>query len=131
MTGGGAKGTLRWIAPELLDADKPRTHLSDIYALAITIWEVRVGSGEVRVHILTSDGTSVQVFTSTTPFSHIRLDHVVVVKVLSGERPPKPVDCESVGFSNELWDVVKRAWDAEPESRASLADFIQVLERKT
>jgi hypothetical protein len=78
------------------------------------------------VHILTSGGT-VQVFTSKTPFFQIGNDIVVLNKVLNGERPPKPVDCESVGFSDELWDVVERAWAAEPESRASLADFIKVL----
>jgi serine/threonine protein kinase len=42
---GGHCGTVRWMAPELCDEDDGRgssrpSVLSDIYALAITIWEV-------------------------------------------------------------------------------------------
>jgi serine/threonine protein kinase len=41
FTSGGARGTGRWMAPELFkDAESPRSDLSDIYALAITVWEV-------------------------------------------------------------------------------------------
>jgi hypothetical protein len=71
----------------------------------------------------------VQVFTSKTPFFLIQNDVMVLHKVLNGERPPKPVDCENVGFTDELWDLMQRGWAAEPESRASLVDFIQVLGR--
>jgi serine/threonine protein kinase len=43
---GGASGTVRWMAPEFWELDDGRglnqvTVRSDIYALAITIWEVR------------------------------------------------------------------------------------------
>jgi hypothetical protein len=68
------------------------------------------------------------VFTSKTPFFHIRNDIAVLNKVLNGERPPKPVDCESVGFSDTLWEVVERGWAAEPELRALLPEFLKVLE---
>jgi hypothetical protein len=45
---GGPSGTVRWMAPELWELDDGRgfnqvTVRSDIYALAITIWEVRPG----------------------------------------------------------------------------------------
>jgi hypothetical protein len=46
LAGGGANGTVRWIAPELLDVAKPRTDVSDVYALAMTIVEVRGRNGE-------------------------------------------------------------------------------------
>jgi serine/threonine protein kinase len=45
FTSGGARGTGRWMAPELFkDAESPRSDLSDIYALAITVWEVSMVS---------------------------------------------------------------------------------------
>jgi serine/threonine protein kinase len=47
MTGGsGVRGTVRWMAPELLQARidevsaQPSVY-SDVYALSITLWEVR------------------------------------------------------------------------------------------
>jgi hypothetical protein len=47
--------------------------------------------------------------------------------VLRGERPTKPTDCEDVGFSDTLWDVMQRGWDAKAELRPPLADFAAAL----
>jgi serine/threonine protein kinase len=43
-TGGSVGGTLRYMAPELHNDNPKLTVLSDIYALAITLWEVRLGT---------------------------------------------------------------------------------------
>jgi serine/threonine protein kinase len=125
LTGGGGKGTLRWLAPELLDTAKPRTDMSDVYALAMTIWEAR--NRENLHKALCSHYVVFQVFTAEVPFSQIEHDVIVLSKVLNGARPPKPVDSESVGFSDELWNVMQRGWAVEPDSRAPLASFIEVL----
>jgi hypothetical protein len=69
----------------------------------------------------------VQVFTAKIPFSHIENDVVVLNKILNGERPSKPVGCESVGFNEELWDVMQRGWTPDPDSRATLGAFFGVL----
>jgi serine/threonine protein kinase len=52
LAGGGAKGTVRWIAPELLDADNPRNDESDVYALAMTIVEVRGRNAEAGYRLV-------------------------------------------------------------------------------
>ena len=37
----GEQGSLRWMAPELLGSEAKKTRASDVYALAMTILEVR------------------------------------------------------------------------------------------
>jgi hypothetical protein len=69
-----------------------------------------------------------QVFTCKLPFFEIKDDFAAFYTVLTGKRPSKPVNCESIGFSDELWDVMQRGWGPEPNSRPPLGAFIEVLE---
>ena len=88
-------GTLSWMSPELLDpprfgSDGCPTRESDLYALAMVIYEVS------WVHslrwLLTYQS---QVLTGLQPFHHM-FAYTVVSAVLRGERPEKPLDAESV-----------------------------------
>jgi hypothetical protein len=67
-------------------------------------------------------------FTLKPPYSHLRSYVEVIVRVMRGERPTKPVDCENIGFTDDLWDLMQQGWAKEPESRPSLSAFIEVLE---
>jgi hypothetical protein len=52
----------------------------------------------------------------------------VMFKVLHyDERPLKPKDCRDIGFSKELWGVMKRGWAKDPEERPPLTEFDTVL----
>jgi serine/threonine protein kinase len=128
---GSASGTVRWMAPELLQIDNGSgcsqvTVRSDIYALAITIWEVRPAARVCVLYhnILTSLR---QLFALKQPFPCIARDIVVPYHVLGGVRPCKPRGCERIGFSEELWAVMKRGWKADPQTRPPLSAFSAVL----
>jgi serine/threonine protein kinase len=125
-TTGGA-GSLRWMAPELLDPEKydiPEpdanrpTKESDVYALAITIWEV---SG-VGLRACTGPPSHRhKIFNSEFPFSKMR-DAKVIASVLSGLRPPRNEDVTGPrGLSDEVWASMVGWWDELPPARPMLA----------
>ena len=109
-------GTLCWMSPELLDpksfdsGGRP-TRESDCYALGMVIYEV--GWLPSSQWSLTHPS---QVLTGLRPFH--RLDgYTPVAAILSGERPEKPLDAESLGLSCTLWELVQSCWDESSSVR--------------
>jgi hypothetical protein len=47
--------------------------------------------------------------------------------VLEGERPTRPGTSANVGLTDEVWDVMQRGWDKEPQYRPGLAEFLQAV----
>ena len=106
-------GTQRWMSPELFDPEKfdlndgrPTKH-SDCYALGMVIYEVL--SGEV-------------------PFSTCS-HHLVVVKVLAGERPARPQGTGGAWFMDGVWEILERCWVPQPENRPNIEDVLRCLEK--
>ena len=62
----------------------------------------------------------VQVLTGKIPFHGIR--------VVNGLRPDRPEDAPSIGFSDLLWDVVQRCWDADMKLRPKVVEIVTHLE---
>jgi hypothetical protein len=71
--------------------------------------------------------TLAQTFTLEVPFSHVRNDHAIAMRTVKGERPLKPISCENIGFSDDLWDVMEQGWASSPDSRPFLSAFFDVL----
>jgi hypothetical protein len=69
-----------------------------------------------------ADTGSMQLFTCETPFSQLT-DYRIPMLVRSGGRPPKPTGLEDVGFTEDLWELMQRGWDADPDVRPPLSDF--------
>jgi hypothetical protein len=108
---------------ELEDTKASPSERSDVYALSITIWEVRP-----CLAFRSRTQPRRQLFTLQTPFHDIRQNMTVMFKVFHhDERPSEPKDCRELGFSEELWGVVKRGWAKDPEQRPPLAVFDTVL----
>ena len=119
-------GTFPWMSPELLfplriGSDGCPTRESDCYALAMVIYEVS------WVHslrwLLTYQS---QVLTGLQPFHHM-FAYTVVSAVLRGERPEKPLDAESLGFSDALWELIELCWSESISVRPTaqmLLDFL-------
>ena len=66
-----------------------------------------------------SDGpslTTFQVLTGLRPFHHIAAC-TPVPAIMRGERPRKPLDAESLGFSETLWDLVRLCWSETSSTR--------------
>jgi len=84
-TGNGTRGSVRWMAPELFDFtmnSKPSTS-TYVYSLGCTIYEIVTGS---------------------PPFSEVKPDIAVSMRVMNGARPLRPRE----GFSDRLWAAVEK-----------------------
>jgi osomolarity two-component system response regulator SKN7 len=44
--------------------------------------------------------------------------------VVRGGRPPRPISSEKVGFTDGVWSLIQRGWDASATGRPSLATFL-------
>ncbi|KAJ7224829.1 kinase-like domain-containing protein [Mycena rebaudengoi] len=90
-------GTLRWMAPELIDPDRfgiqfRRTTASDVYAFACVCLEL---------------------YTGRPPFADIR-EGGVVLKIVLGERPARP---STPHMSEALWKYMNEWWAEDPATR--------------
>jgi len=96
------------MSPELFDAEirgNRRTEYSDCYALGMVIYEVLSG------HV---------------PF-HEYANWAVPGKVVRGDRPERPQG-EWAQFTDGLWEVLERCWDAQPRNRPSVEEVLQYFE---
>ena len=103
----GMYGRPRWMAPEILDPSEdismgdmdeiPYTRETDVYAFGMTILEVMTGK---------------------LPYSHRRYDTVVILDVIRGTRPNRPLDPP---MSDDVWRIVTACWKMQPEKRPSAA----------
>ena len=106
-------GTIQWMSPEILALDQSSlktnrpTKESDCYALGMVIYEVLSG------HIPFPQCTS----------------HNVMWKVMSGERPERPEEAEEEWFTDDIWQMLNRCWETQPESRPNVADVLECLEQ--
>jgi len=114
-------GTLRWTAPEIFEGEQSiNTSSSDIYAFACVSYEVFcVPVGPLP----TSHLVDLQIFSGLIPFHEIH-DHAVILQVIRGQRPSRPlicepweISCEDLGLDDETWAVIDRCWNQEPEKR--------------
>ena len=68
-----------------------------------------------------------QVLTGRRPFYHLG-QYAVVIAILHGERPRKPLNAGSLGFSERLWRLVVRCWDKSPSARPTAQDLLRCLQ---
>ncbi|CAI7899529.1 unnamed protein product [Closterium sp. NIES-53] len=93
-------GTIRWMAPEMID-HKPYTRKVDVYSYGIVLWEI---------------------CTAQWPFeglSFVQLAHAIVADDL---RPPIK-DCPS-----QLTKLITRCWDRDPDVRPDFDEIVKTLE---
>ena len=123
---GSSGGTYRWMSPELLDprsfCSKGRpTRESDCYALGMTIYEVRQLQSSRR-----SPTNASQVLTGLQPFYRMP-SPTFIPAVVRGERPEKPSQAESLGFSDTLWELVRSCWSESRSTRPSALELLDCL----
>jgi len=109
-------GTTRWMSPELLDpgrfgiADCRPTKQSDCYAFGMVAYEVLCGN---------------------PPFWEITNGGAVINAIMNDRRPQKPEAAESLGFTNELWEIVERCWSVDAGARPDVRTLLSHLNRAT
>jgi len=69
--------------------------------------------------------TTLEIMTGQHPFSHIKLDSVVVSRAVRGERPKRPDNF----VPQDLWNLLVKCWDQEPARRPTMHDVIAALLR--
>ncbi|KAL0570533.1 Rho guanine nucleotide exchange factor [Marasmius crinis-equi] len=100
-TSGQARGTIRWLSPELLEPPCHSSTRSDIYAYASVCYEI---------------------FTGNTPF-HELVEGAVIVAVLRDKRhPARPEDASEL--TDSMWEIMESCWAHEPNLRPAAADVL-------
>ncbi|KAF8600537.1 kinase-like protein [Ceratobasidium sp. AG-I] len=105
-------GTLRWMAPELMDSKKPRSGTTDVWALGMTMLEIVTGE---------------------MPFSNIRFASVLKREVI--EKCGIPIRPDEVLDASEhgpiLWRKLLQCWVYKPEGRITAEEinnfFVSIL----
>ena len=114
------------MSPELLDprrfgSDGCSTRASDCYALGMVIYEVSRLHPKGRLPTYPS-----QVLTGLRPFHYLHA-YAPIAAVLEGERPEKPREAESLGFSCQLWELVQLCWSESGPARPTAQQVFDLL----
>ncbi|CUA74286.1 Tyrosine-protein kinase receptor torso [Rhizoctonia solani] len=98
--------TVRWSVAEIINEGLP-TEASDVYALAMVIYEVMAG---------------------TLPYNGKREAVIINLVVVKKEPPGRPgsipIGCEG---GDKLWDVLVRCWSFEPAARPSASEVARTI----
>ncbi|KAJ6573301.1 kinase-like domain-containing protein [Mycena sp. CBHHK59/15] len=95
-------GTVRYQAPEVMQ-DNPNHYGSDIYALGCVYYEIMTGK---------------------VPFSELRNEVWVSIKVTEGHRPSVP---ETSDYDPSFWSLLQACWQQDPGLRPSVYELINRL----
>lgn len=108
----GIRGSVRWMAPELLAISSgpqaEHTMESDIWAFGMTVYEL---------------------LTEQVPYSYLKRDVQVMFTILQGVPP----ECPRTFFSwpvyyQKLWGICVVSWRWHPPSRRPMADVVSYLQ---
>ncbi|KAH8105621.1 kinase-like domain-containing protein [Phellopilus nigrolimitatus] len=110
---GHAKGSVRWMAPELLlpslveGHDGRHTLKSDMYAFAMVC---------------------IEVFTGAPPFEGLSDAEVVSTVINQDGRPMRAMgDAFQRGLRMHMWDIIRRCWTKDPSIRPRSKDISVIL----
>ncbi|CAE6497077.1 unnamed protein product [Rhizoctonia solani] len=110
---GELRNTLRWTAPELLNDSEDdevntiqKTKESDIYALAMTLLEIKTGR---------------------CPYAEYRDNNRVLRALLEKRLPKCPKEIYEFGDGRSLWDLLISCWNHNPTARPGAQSVLQLL----
>jgi serine/threonine protein kinase len=118
-------GALRWIAPEQVDPEETfnRTTKTDIYSF---------GCVALQGSWLDSDAwpmlISLQVLSGKQPWSEVREDSAVVLRLAKGHKPGRP---ESRTLDDSHWNLIQHCWspmDERPAAEVMIPTIRQFLD---
>jgi serine/threonine protein kinase/tetratricopeptide (TPR) repeat protein len=100
-----ARGSLRWMAPELFGIRPKYSQKSDIYAYAVVLWEI---------------------VTCKIPYEDVTSELEIREAVRAGEREEIPSDC-----SADIAKLIQWCWKQKPENRPTANEVVAYLEKQS
>ena len=67
---------------------------------------------------------AVEVFTGKIPFDKQK-NEAVVASILRGSRPEMPKDAHAVGLTDEMWKLLQRCWQQDPDKRPTMEEVVR------
>lgn len=101
------------------------TPKSDVWAFGMTVVEVSVHSINNQNYFAHS---STQILTGQRPFSDIENYFAVIMKVTQDKTEPHPSRKSCAVITDELWSMLLRCWDKDPDRRPSMHRLALVLD---
>lgn len=98
LVSGGVRGTLPWMAPELLNGSSNRvSEKVDVFSFGITMWEILTGE---------------------EPYANMHCGAIIGGILKDTLRPPMPERCD-----HEWRKLMEQCWSADPEARPSFTEI--------
>ncbi|XP_058112862.1 uncharacterized protein LOC131255924 [Magnolia sinica] len=102
LVSGGVRGTLPWMAPELLTSKSGMvTEKVDVYSFGIVMWELLTGE---------------------EPYTDMRSEEIIAGIIKGDLRPEIPNWCDPAWRS-----LMERCWSSDPDSRPSFSEIAKEL----
>jgi serine/threonine protein kinase len=120
-------GTPCWTAPEIISDSLKHSEKADVYRfglnnLPFVFWDLCQFGAPTNARSGNSFSIVMwEVLTRETPY-HNKNMTTVAMDVISGERPPVPVDCPKT-----YADLMERAWNGKPSKRPDMEEIIMFL----
>lgn len=116
-------GTARYQSPELLRGEGQH-YGSDVYAFACVCYEVR----QTLVNLFPRNHNVVrQILTGNVPFHEFLNDMAVILQVVEGKRPSRPMSCSGTSEVDSLWELLQNCWDSNAEMRPNAPQIVERL----
>ena len=115
-------GALRWIAPEQVQSEESsgRTTKSDIYSFGCIALQESWLDTTVRSML-----NRPQVLSGKQPWSEVREDAAVVLRLAKGQKPARP---ESRTMDDKHWNMIQCCWSST-EERPTAAILISTIQQ--
>ncbi|RAL44364.1 hypothetical protein DM860_011641 [Cuscuta australis] len=101
LVSGGVRGTLPWMAPELLNGESMVSEKVDVYSFGIVMWELLTGA---------------------EPYSNMRAEEVICGIIKGSLRPEIPNWCHP-GWRY----LMEKCWASDPRERPAFSDIAREL----
>ncbi|KAM7268045.1 hypothetical protein ACFE04_010211 [Oxalis oulophora] len=101
LVSGGVRGTIPWMAPELLNSKNLVTEKVDVYSFGIVMWELLTGE---------------------EPYANMRSEEIIAGIIMGSLRPEIPTWCDPAWGS-----LMERCWSSDPNSRPSFTEIAKEL----
>ncbi|KAF3436017.1 hypothetical protein FNV43_RR23109 [Rhamnella rubrinervis] len=102
LVSGGVRGTLPWMAPELLNGSSNRvSEKVDVFSFGISMWEILTGE---------------------EPYANMHCGAIIGGIVKNTLRPPVPARCD-----HEWKKLMEQCWSPDPERRPSFTEITNRL----